>query len=140
MVCVLCGYEGGVMTRAIHTTNIMKTLLNAWNVNVNVIPESQKKPIMPSSMLLNSVTAGVFDSSVKQWVHMVCGLWTPGTRCPNVDTMSTFDVSGASHPQGNDNVVIKKYIYYFDNYFHIYLNVYFTSRFVQCVNVVVVVA
>ncbi|XP_042756783.1 uncharacterized protein LOC111909928 isoform X3 [Lactuca sativa] len=104
MVCVLCGYEGGVMTRAIHTTNIVKTLLNAWNVNVNVIPESQKKPIMPSSMLLNSVTAGVFDSSVKQWVHMVCGLWTPGTRCPNVDTMSTFDVSGASHPQGNDNV------------------------------------
>ncbi|XP_038695723.1 uncharacterized protein LOC119992950 isoform X3 [Tripterygium wilfordii] len=45
----------------------------------------------------NSITAGVFDSAVKQWVHMVCGLWTPGTRCPNVDTMSTFDVSGAPH-------------------------------------------
>ncbi|KAF9662092.1 hypothetical protein SADUNF_Sadunf18G0017400 [Salix dunnii] len=49
----------------------------------------------------NSVTAGVLDSTVKQWVHMVCGLWTPGTRCPNVDTMSAFDVSGASHPRAN---------------------------------------
>lgn len=49
----------------------------------------------------NSVTAGAFDSTVKQWVHMVCGLWTPGTRCPNVDTMSAFDVSGASHPKAN---------------------------------------
>ncbi|KAI3512315.1 hypothetical protein L1887_19630 [Cichorium endivia] len=95
MVCVLCGYEGGVMTRAVHSTNIVRTLLNAWNVT-----ESQKKETFPS-MVLNSVTAGVFDSTVKQWVHMVCGLWTPGTRCPNVDTMSTFDVSGACHPQGN---------------------------------------
>lgn len=49
----------------------------------------------------NSITAGAFDSTVKQWVHMVCGLWTPGTRCPNVDTMSAFDVSGASHPKAN---------------------------------------
>lgn len=45
----------------------------------------------------NTITAGVLDPTVTQWVHMVCGLWTPGTRCPNVDTMSTFDVSGASH-------------------------------------------
>lgn len=49
----------------------------------------------------NSITAGVLDSTVKQWVHMVCGLWTPGTRCPNVDTMTAFDVSGASHPKAN---------------------------------------
>lgn len=49
----------------------------------------------------NSITAGILDSTVKQWVHMVCGLWTPGTRCPNVDTMSAFDVSGASHPRAN---------------------------------------
>lgn len=46
--------------------------------------------------LRNSITAGVLDKTIKQWVHMVCGLWTPGTRCPNVDTMSAFDVSGAS--------------------------------------------
>lgn len=51
--------------------------------------------------LHNSITAGVLDSTVKQWVHMVCGLWTPGTRCPNVDTMTAFDVSGASHPKPN---------------------------------------
>ncbi|RRT63822.1 hypothetical protein B296_00011550 [Ensete ventricosum] len=49
----------------------------------------------------NSITAGVLDPSTKQWVHMVCGLWTPGTRCPNVDTMSTFDVSGASPAKKN---------------------------------------
>ncbi|KAF5178695.1 Splicing factor 3b subunit [Thalictrum thalictroides] len=30
---------------------------------------------------------------------MVCGLWTSGTRCPNVDAMSAFDVSGVSHPK-----------------------------------------
>lgn len=49
----------------------------------------------------NSITAGLHDSTVKQWVHMVCGLWTPGTRCPNVDTMSAFDVSGVSRPKEN---------------------------------------
>lgn len=53
----------------------------------------------------NSITVGLLDSATKQWVHMVCGLWTPGTRCPNVDTMSAFDVSGA-HPRA-DVVSIK---------------------------------
>ncbi|XP_057721971.1 uncharacterized protein LOC130936023 isoform X1 [Arachis stenosperma] len=47
----------------------------------------------------NSITAGVHDTSVKQWIHMVCGLWTPGTRCPNVNTMSAFDVSGVTLPR-----------------------------------------
>ena len=47
----------------------------------------------------NSITAGFLDSTTKQWVHMVCGLWTPGTRCPNVDTMSAFDVSCAPRPR-----------------------------------------
>nr|XP_025659824.1 uncharacterized protein LOC112755751 isoform X2 [Arachis hypogaea] len=47
----------------------------------------------------NSITAGVHDTSVKQWIHMVCGLWTPGTRCPNVNTMSAFDVSGVAVPR-----------------------------------------
>lgn len=49
----------------------------------------------------NSITAGVLDPTVKQWIHMVCGLWTPGTRCPNVDTMSAFDVSGVSRPRAD---------------------------------------
>ncbi|XP_027331005.1 uncharacterized protein LOC113846680 [Abrus precatorius] len=49
----------------------------------------------------NSITAGVLDPTVKQWVHMVCGLWTPGTRCPNVNTMSAFDVSGVSRPKAD---------------------------------------
>lgn len=54
-----------------------------------------------ASVLYNSITTGGFDSTIKQWVHMVCGLWTPGTRCPNVDTMSAFDVSGACQPTHN---------------------------------------
>ncbi|XP_017430072.1 uncharacterized protein LOC108337982 isoform X4 [Vigna angularis] len=49
----------------------------------------------------NSITAGVLDPTVKQWIHMVCGLWTPGTRCPNVDTMSAFDVSGVARPRAD---------------------------------------
>ncbi|XP_030481904.2 uncharacterized protein LOC115698826 isoform X2 [Cannabis sativa] len=49
----------------------------------------------------NSITAGLLDSTTKQWIHMVCGLWTPGTRCPNVDTMSAFDVSGVSCPRAD---------------------------------------
>lgn len=64
---------------------------------VELISENQTSDQMPKGLqLYNSVTAGVFDPSIIQWVHVVCGLWTPGTRCPNVDTMSAFDVFGAS--------------------------------------------
>ncbi|CAJ1972049.1 unnamed protein product [Sphenostylis stenocarpa] len=49
----------------------------------------------------NSITAGVLDATVKQWIHVVCGLWTPGTRCLNVDTMSAFDVSGVLRPRAD---------------------------------------
>lgn len=49
----------------------------------------------------NSITEGVHDTNVKQWIHIVCGLWTPGTRCPNVDTMSAFDVSDVSLPMAD---------------------------------------
>ena len=49
----------------------------------------------------NSITEAVLDPTVKQWIHMVCGLWTPRTRCPNVDTMSAFDVSGVSRPRAD---------------------------------------
>ncbi|KAK6927584.1 hypothetical protein RJ641_006175, partial [Dillenia turbinata] len=146
MVCVLCGYDGGAMTRALRSQNIVKSLLKTWNV----VKESRPRTSIPNAEALrdkfsifenssseaecenvkqsetspwktdkqkeikclqksscfsnpsrvhNSITAGHLDSTVKQWVHMVCGLWTPGTRCPNVDTMSAFDVSGASLPQ-----------------------------------------
>lgn len=126
IVCVLCGYDGGVMTRALQSSSIVRSLLNAWNVaresqenhvEIDAQPNSISEPTVLSSaadkmvknssysfndrMILNSVTVGVLDSTVKQWVHMVCGLWTPGTRCPNVDTMSAFDVSGACYPKGN---------------------------------------
>uniref|UniRef100_A0A5B7B2P3 Uncharacterized protein n=1 Tax=Davidia involucrata TaxID=16924 RepID=A0A5B7B2P3_DAVIN len=154
IVCVLCGYGDGAMTRALQSRNIVKSLLKAWNIvtesrpkntispyealvdqlsittsnsglennsfpvmrHVNVEssstavgkmdPQKQLDSVKNSSYsssnlkVDNSITAGVLDSTVKQWVHMVCGLWTPGTRCPNVDTMSAFDVSGAC-PKGN---------------------------------------
>lgn len=61
----------------------------------------QDSPCASNIKVHNSITVGVLDSTVKQWVHMVCGLWTPGTRCPNVETMSAFDVSGASSPRAN---------------------------------------
>lgn len=159
IVCVLCGYEGGAMTRALKSRNIVKSLLKAWKVGLG--PKSTKS-VPPSEVLnnellgpssvgeasrcdssgsdttagaissnslpttplkmdvqnpnksieerditannfqsYNSIIAGVLDLSVTQWVHMVCGLWTPGTRCPNVDTMSAFDVSGASPARKN---------------------------------------
>ncbi|XP_059592247.1 uncharacterized protein LOC100255892 isoform X4 [Vitis vinifera] len=155
IVCVLCGYGGGAMTRALRTRNIVKSLLKVWNIETESWPKSSVPPealqdklgtldssrsglenesfpvlrpldIEPSTTtawnmdlqnrsditknlscslgnlkIHNTITAGILDSTVKQWVHMVCGLWTPGTRCPNVDTMSAFDVSGASRPRAN---------------------------------------
>ncbi|XP_027085453.2 uncharacterized protein [Coffea arabica] len=151
IVCVLCGYGGGAMTRALCSRNIVKSLLKAWSIGTESNLEntsfskslespfhrlSSTKSVHESDPFLiirpaeigstslakgstdlsehvdtvdissaitpaicNSITAGILDSTVKQWVHMVCGLWTPGTRCPNVDTMSAFDVSGAYRPK-----------------------------------------
>ncbi|XP_072993495.1 uncharacterized protein [Typha latifolia] len=155
IVCVLCGYGGGAMTRALKSRNIVKSLLKVWTVRTladdklipltertnnetnspveasehgkydllpspglnssNTIPSTSTKlnlhkqtsikhPLgsMPSNFQTsNSIINGLFDPSVRQWVHMVCGLWTPGTRCPNVDTMSAFDVSGAAPAKKN---------------------------------------
>ncbi|KAK9683551.1 hypothetical protein RND81_10G149400 [Saponaria officinalis] len=117
VVCVLCGYGGGAMTRAFGSRNVVKTLLKAWNIRTeshiviigsaepfnaegecrNVESSTtQSYPLKP--VVHNCIIAGLFNSKVKQWIHMVCGLWTPGTRCPNVDTMSAFDVSGVYYP------------------------------------------
>nr|CAD1831884.1 unnamed protein product [Ananas comosus var. bracteatus] len=158
IACVLCGYGGGAMTRAVKSQKIVKSLLKRWEIgngsnlkfvppsttmnaecdvkvssfdeasehrkygfippcgtiSSNVLPsagveinlkqtnETQQLGEMPSNFeTFNSIIAGLFDPTVTQWVHMVCGLWTPGTRCPNVDTMSAFDVSGASPARKN---------------------------------------
>ncbi|XP_042482174.1 uncharacterized protein LOC122062599 isoform X2 [Macadamia integrifolia] len=158
IVCVLCGYEGGAMTRAIRSRSAVKSLLKAWDTSnisksensnllsktlqdesgpldaltsvneadlVSTVRLKNSKPFPiavlkmdlqnqmddvnakdgPSSnpRVHNTVTAGVLDPTIMQWVHMVCGLWTPGTRCPNVDTMSAFDVSGA---QGSRKTIV----------------------------------
>lgn len=44
----------------------------------------------------NTITAIVNDAGAKQWAHMVCTLWMPGTRCLNMGTMGVFDVSGVA--------------------------------------------
>ncbi|KAM2024470.1 hypothetical protein ACFX1X_017492 [Malus domestica] len=123
IVCVLCGYGGGAMTQALRSHSVVKSLLKAWNTETESMPKnkfSSVKTLQKDSsgwhcltsavcymgisyqvdVVHNSITAGLLDSATKQWVHMVCGLWTPGTRCPNVDTMSAFDVSGA-HPRAD---------------------------------------
>ncbi|CAK7353818.1 unnamed protein product [Dovyalis caffra] len=80
--------------------NIEPSSSSGWSINMQNQLDSLPNSLscVSNPKVHNSITAGVLDSAVKQWVHMVCGLWTPGTRCPNVDTMSAFDVSGASYP------------------------------------------
>ncbi|XP_010541594.1 PREDICTED: uncharacterized protein LOC104815012 [Tarenaya hassleriana] len=153
IVCVLCGYGCGAMTRALQSQTIIKSLLKVCNVDIeqenpvtlrevstdgnncaliprgsvikgvsaDVLRPDSAEQSTPTLMktdafnhsesydsiegdirhlrMLNSLIEGLTDSSVKQWVHMVCGLWMPGTRCPNVHTMSAFDVSGVSCPR-----------------------------------------
>ncbi|KAK7383482.1 hypothetical protein VNO78_29161 [Psophocarpus tetragonolobus] len=142
--CVLCGYGGGAMTRAIMSHMVVKSFLKVWKdgmpkhttscevfvKEINTFPSSksglevdEESVLKPTDLMKvqistnhieqtpasvsnfkihNSITAGVLDPTVKQWIHMVCGLWTPGTRCPNVDTMSAFDVSGVSRPRADE--------------------------------------
>jgi hypothetical protein len=45
---------------------------------------------------INTVGSIVKDAGAKQWAHMVCTLWMPGTRCLNMGTMGVFDVSGVT--------------------------------------------
>jgi hypothetical protein len=45
---------------------------------------------------INTVGSIVKDAGAKQWAHMVCTLWMPGTRCLNMGTMGVFDVSGVA--------------------------------------------
>ncbi|XP_021769399.1 uncharacterized protein LOC110733636 isoform X2 [Chenopodium quinoa] len=120
VACVLCGYGDGAMTRAFGSRNVVKSLLKAWDIRTEphiMSVGSTEALYVPAKMeclknlesatchpcpsikpvVHNSIISGLFDPTVKQWVHMVCGLWTPGTRCPNVDTMSAFDVSGVSN-------------------------------------------
>uniref|UniRef100_A0A0E0M4E6 Histone-lysine N-methyltransferase n=1 Tax=Oryza punctata TaxID=4537 RepID=A0A0E0M4E6_ORYPU len=141
-VCVLCGYGGGAMTRALKAQNILKTLLrgvattkrsdkyvySSGNLNSECTSKLHGEYVRhdsfhgPRSRSFNAISSfGIKEASIgsargntmskswtssrnssllgprtRQWVHVVCGLWTPGTKCPNTITMSAFDVSGAS--------------------------------------------
>ncbi|XP_024368681.2 uncharacterized protein [Physcomitrium patens] len=44
----------------------------------------------------NTVRSILKDVAAKQWAHMVCALWMPGTRCLNMGTMGVFDVSNVN--------------------------------------------
>ncbi|CAL5082799.1 unnamed protein product [Urochloa decumbens] len=125
--CVLCGYGGGAMTRALKTKNILKSLLKGLTItarsekyvgslgNGSSECTSMRDPVDSAhgdsimnaeNSTSNSWTSINHNSSLlgprtMQWVHMVCGLWTPGTKCPNATTMSAFDVSGASPAKKN---------------------------------------
>ncbi|CAM0953007.1 unnamed protein product [Alopecurus aequalis] len=122
IVCVLCGYGGGAMTRALKAQKILRSLLKglritAWSdkdVKHNPFYESRSKSsesisrvdkqktidcaheehIVSSSRTTNR-NSSLLGPQTMQWVHVVCGLWTPGTKCPNAATMNAFDVSCA---------------------------------------------
>ncbi|KAF8759291.1 hypothetical protein HU200_010329 [Digitaria exilis] len=129
--CVLCGYGGGAMTRALKTKNILKSLLKGLTTTArsekyvdslgnassgctslqNPVDSTHGDSIMNAENITsNSWTSFNHNSSLlgprtMQWVHMVCGLWTPGTNCPNATTMSAFDVSGASPAKKNTGLL-----------------------------------
>ncbi|KAF0905733.1 hypothetical protein E2562_008807 [Oryza meyeriana var. granulata] len=146
-VCVLCGYGGGAMTRALKAQNILKSLLrgiatatrsdkyvySSGNVNSEctsklhgeyVRHDSFRGPISRSFNTISSIdmkeasivsargniitkswtssrNSTLLGPRTRQWVHVVCGLWTPGTKCSNAITMSAFDISGASPAKRN---------------------------------------
>ncbi|KAL6844941.1 hypothetical protein ACP4OV_025600 [Aristida adscensionis] len=125
-VCVLCGYGGGAMTRALKSKKILKSLLKGLttrersgkyaslgnassectNVRNPIVGAHGDNTISLENVTSDSWTSMNHDPSLlgprkMQWVHMVCGLWTPGTKCPNATTMSTFDISGASPAKRN---------------------------------------
>lgn len=95
------GHEEGFSHSVFETESIESPALTVCKMD----------PLVNKLKVNNSITVGSLDSTTKQWVHMVCALWTPGTRCPNVDTMSAFDVSGAPRPR-TDAVSIE-----FDDFF-----------------------
>lgn len=55
--CVLCGYEGGAMTRAVRSQNIVKSLLKAWKEGTGKfstksapsLPKDGSRTLNPSS-------------------------------------------------------------------------------------------
>ncbi|KAG2636742.1 hypothetical protein PVAP13_2NG470100 [Panicum virgatum] len=129
--CVLCGYGGGAMTRALKTKNILKSLLKGLTTiarsekyvdslgNASSECTSLRNPVDSahgdSIVNMKNITSNTWTSinhnssllgpRTMQWVHMVCGLWTPGTKCPNAATMSAFDVSGASPAKKNTGLL-----------------------------------
>ncbi|GJN34602.1 hypothetical protein PR202_gb23280 [Eleusine coracana subsp. coracana] len=120
-VCVLCGYGGGAMARALKHKKVLKSLLKGLTISTrakrytdsfetmssectslrNPTDKAHEDNIISTKNIADNSWISVNHNSCLrgrrnlQWVHVVCGLWTPGTKCPNATTMGTFDVSGA---------------------------------------------
>ncbi|KAM3259736.1 hypothetical protein ACQJBY_051173 [Aegilops geniculata] len=121
-VCVLCGYGGGAMTRALNAQKILTSLRKGLRVtsradkhvkhdpsyasrstsseNVSRVDKQRSVDNAHEENTVSSSWTANHNSSLlvpqtSRWVHVVCGLWTPGTKCPNPTTMSAFDLSGA---------------------------------------------
>ncbi|XP_044984443.1 uncharacterized protein LOC123451943 isoform X1 [Hordeum vulgare subsp. vulgare] len=121
-VCVLCGYGGGAMTRALNAQKILTSLRKGLRVISRADKHVKHDPSYASrSTSLESISrvdkqrsvdnpheentvssswtanhsSSLLVPQTSRWVHVVCGLWTPGTKCPNPTTMSAFDLSGA---------------------------------------------
>lgn len=112
------------MTIALSSHSMVKSLLKEWTSekdgrSIRYIRRSDKrmstnrKRKTASTVITltenNSITEGFFDPTVKQWVHMVCGLWTPWARCRNKNTMSSMNVSRVSPPKADVVSTIQKY-------------------------------
>ncbi|VAI35841.1 unnamed protein product [Triticum turgidum subsp. durum] len=121
-VCVLCGYGGGAMTRALNAQKILTSLRKGLRVtsqadkhvkhdpsyvsrstsleNISrvdkqrLVDTAHEENTLSSSWTVNH-SSSLLVPQMLRWVHVVCGLWTPGTKCPNPTTMSAFDLSGA---------------------------------------------
>uniref|UniRef100_A0ACD5XVK8 Uncharacterized protein n=1 Tax=Avena sativa TaxID=4498 RepID=A0ACD5XVK8_AVESA len=126
IVCVICGYGGGAMARALNAQKILRSLLNGLIVTTqsdkkvkhnpfsvsrprslgNISSLDKQKSIGSAHEVSSSWAAShntsVLDPQRMQWIHVVCGLWTPGTKCPNSTTMSAFDISGALPAKRNN--------------------------------------
>jgi hypothetical protein len=141
-VCVICGYGGGAMTRALNAQKILRSSLKGlrvttWsdkNVKHNSFYASKSRSLgsIPGVDKQQSIGSAHEDTTVRcswtanhnssllgpktmQWIHVVCGLWTPGAKCPNSTTMNAFDISGAL--PGKINNVSSLHAYSYDDFF-----------------------
>jgi hypothetical protein len=122
------------MSRVLNAQKILKSLLKGLRVTTrpnknvksrslgNISSVDKQKSIGSAhdeNTFSSSWTANHNSSLLRpqtmQWIHVVCGLWTPGTKCPNSTTMNAFDISDALPAKRNN--VSSLYAYSYDDFF-----------------------